>query len=394
MALSNNPTQLDVVKAIKDLEKDKLNATGDKTISGKTTFTNGTDETVKINSTDTGMGVGFGATGFDTETSTAVPAVNIYPNSDGTHTTIKFPVSKGGTFALEEDIPNTEDFVTTTTEQTITAQKTHDANIMLKNNKWLVNEQGRNIICKETTSGNQTSVGNTFDKTVIASSSRPSVRSGLNNEEMAFISDIPTNAVTTDTDQTISGIKTFSNYIKTPQVASVEGKGLVRYKETEGKSVYGNDSTANVLMGNTDRPYYSKSGSDFTGVEVALKSDVPTKISQLTNDSGYITNAGISSATNYQPSPNHTGTATTPPNNSLWTPTNNGWVMFSCTSHANGSSFYLKLDSSTGLMVGCSLGTGGGKMNYNNCPSMTVPVQAGKTYYVYYSGYSAHYYSR
>ena len=89
-------------------------------------------------------------------------------------------------------------------------------------------------------------------------------------------SDIPTGYVTTDTNQNITGIKTFTQYIKTPQVASTEGKGLVRYKSTEGKTVLGNDSTAVVLMGNTDRPYYSKSGSDFTGSEIALKSDVST----------------------------------------------------------------------------------------------------------------------
>lgn len=75
-------------------------------------------------------------------------------------------------------------------------------------------------------------------------------------------------------EQTISGIKTFSNYIKTPQVANASGKGLVRYKDTEVKSVFGNDSSAAVLMGNTDRPYYSKSGSDFTGAALALLSDI------------------------------------------------------------------------------------------------------------------------
>lgn len=86
-----------------------------------------------------------------------------------------------------------------------------------------------------------------------------------------------------DIDQTIPSIKTFSNYIKTPQVASVEGKGLVRYKGTEGKSVYGNDSTGNVLMGNTDRPSYSKSGSDFTGTELALYNDVTAETNARTS---------------------------------------------------------------------------------------------------------------
>lgn len=99
--------------------------------------------------------------------------------------------------------------------------------------------------------------------------------------------------VDTSSEQTISGIKTFSNYIKASQLDSIEGKGLVRYKSVEGKSVFGNDSTANVLMGNADRPYYSKDGSDFNGVEIALKSDVPTATSQLTNDSNFATTSQI-----------------------------------------------------------------------------------------------------
>lgn len=81
-------------------------------------------------------------------------------------------------------------------------------------------------------------------------------------------------SVLTDTDQTITGVKTFSDHIKTPQVANTDGKALVRYKDTEVKSVFGNDSTAAVLMGNADRPYYTNSGSDFTGSELALKSDI------------------------------------------------------------------------------------------------------------------------
>lgn len=82
------------------------------------------------------------------------------------------------------------------------------------------------------------------------------------------------NYVTLATEQTISGIKTFSNYIKTPQVANSNGNALVRYKDTEVKSVFGNDSSAAVLMGNADRPYYSKIGSDFDGSQIALLSDI------------------------------------------------------------------------------------------------------------------------
>lgn len=80
--------------------------------------------------------------------------------------------------------------------------------------------------------------------------------------------------VTVNAEQTISGVKTFSSYIKTPQVANSNGNALIREKSTEGKSVFGNDSTGAVIMGNGDRPYYSKSGSDFVGEEIALLSDI------------------------------------------------------------------------------------------------------------------------
>lgn len=78
------------------------------TLTGKTTFTNGADETVRINSTDAGMGIGLGVTGFDTTQNKAVPAINIYKDAE-IHTTIKFPTDKGGTFALKEDIPSSQE---------------------------------------------------------------------------------------------------------------------------------------------------------------------------------------------------------------------------------------------------------------------------------------------
>ncbi len=92
--------------------------------------------------------------------------------------------------------------------------------------------------------------------------------------------------VDTTSAQTISGIKTFSNYIKTPQVANSNGNALIREKSMESKSVFGNDSTGAVIMGNTDRPYYSKSGSDFTGEALALLSDIGQS-SDLTNSEFY-----------------------------------------------------------------------------------------------------------
>ena len=123
-----------------------------------------------------------------------------------------------------------------------------------------------------------------------------SARENSDNTLQSNINTLDGQVVKLGTDQTIPSIKTFSNYIKTPQVASVEGKGLVRYKATEGKSVYGNDSTGNVLMGNTDRPSYSKSGSDFNGNELALLSDLNDKLEASNIKAG--TNITVSTSGN------------------------------------------------------------------------------------------------
>ena len=84
------------------------------------------------------------------------------------------------------------------------------------------------------------------------------------------------NVVTIDTDQSISGKKTFTNVdgIAVNSINSTKGNALMRYKDTEGKNVFGGSNYPVVLMGSTDRPYYSKDGSDFNGEELALKSDL------------------------------------------------------------------------------------------------------------------------
>lgn len=125
-----------------------------------------------------------------------------------------------------------------------------------------------------------------------------SARQSADNTLQSNIDTLDGQVVKLGTDQTIPSIKTFSNYIKTPQVASVEGKGLVRYKEAEGKSVYGNDSTGNVLMGNTDRPSYSKSGGDFTGTDLALYSDVTAETSARTLADGQLSDKIDTETTN------------------------------------------------------------------------------------------------
>ena len=92
------------------------------------------------------------------------------------------------------------------------------------------------------------------------------------------------NYVMTSGDQTIAGVKTFSDPIHSNQLANEDGGALVRYKDTENASVFGGVNSKIVLMGSTHRPYYSKDGSDFNGVELALKSDITSGGSSLPDD--------------------------------------------------------------------------------------------------------------
>lgn len=73
--------------------------------------------------------------------------------------------------------------------------------------------------------------------------------------------------------QSVSGVKTFTNEVKTNQIANVNDNAMVRFKETEGKNVFGGISYDCVLMGKSKRPFYSKDGSDFSGSELALLED-------------------------------------------------------------------------------------------------------------------------
>ncbi len=80
--------------------------------------------------------------------------------------------------------------------------------------------------------------------------------------------------VSTNAPQDITGTKTFTSPIKTNEIDNTNGNALLRYKSTEGKNVVGGSNVDLTLMGKSDRPTYSKDGANFTGNELALKSDV------------------------------------------------------------------------------------------------------------------------
>ena len=72
------------------------------------------------------------------------------------------------------------------------------------------------------------------------------------------------------------GEATFTN-LKTDDVTATDGQGLLSYDGTN--IVLGSSAKKAVIMGSGDRPTYSKDGSDFTGSELALKSDVEQIVS-------------------------------------------------------------------------------------------------------------------
>lgn len=76
------------------------------------------------------------------------------------------------------------------------------------------------------------------------------------------------------------------NYLNIDTInAYTTGNALVRYKSAEKVSAFGSSENKALLMGNADRPYYSKDGSDFNGEELALKKD--TQVLFLSED-GYV----------------------------------------------------------------------------------------------------------
>ena len=84
------------------------------------------------------------------------------------------------------------------------------------------------------------------------------------------------NKVSKTGDESISGTKTFTGVIKVNEIDNTSGNAMVRYKSTEAVNVFGGVGYNITLMGKDSRPYYSNSGSDFTGSGIALLSDFAT----------------------------------------------------------------------------------------------------------------------
>ena len=97
------------------------------------------------------------------------------------------------------------------------------------------------------------------------------------------IPSMPTNYVTTDTIQTISATKTFTVAINVKQYNDQDGVSLMN--SSNGATQIGSSLRPTYIYGNT-KPHWYKNGVD-QGTFV-LATDLPTKTSQLINDSNFV----------------------------------------------------------------------------------------------------------
>lgn len=210
---------------------------------------------------------------YDPDTTNTSPRVKI---GDG--------VTKVGNLAFVGG--NISNFVTTDTEQTISSLKSFSQGINVNG----VNDKfGNNLI---TVGSNGILVGSSVggdNSALILCGKAPkpkySTDGGTTSVELALISDIPsipTNYVTTDTAQTISGVKTFTGAIQ------LQGVGIAAKVGGE------NSSYTNILKGGGNvvevgstgyqtRIYsngrisvYDYSTSPYTSEKVAYQSEIPT----------------------------------------------------------------------------------------------------------------------
>ncbi len=83
--------------------------------------------------------------------------------------------------------------------------------------------------------------------------------------------------VTMSTEQTITAKKKFTAAVKADSINDSNNYGMVRYRTYNSgtQHIFGDSNATAVIMGSSARPFYSSSGTDFSGSELALKSDLP-----------------------------------------------------------------------------------------------------------------------
>lgn len=299
----------------------------EQTISGIKTFTNAMI-------VDSGEGIHFSGAG-EKAGLPAIIRLRTTGNSaslDPTAYDVVFQ-NKAGTIALTSDIPNVSKYVTLDTAQTIDGVKTFskythfNAGVETVGDGYLRGEltvskdaksgadatgNGRvkilnsgGVQCTKNTGSLWTQVelydkainftsrdypfatANTYDKVLRITPNLPTKAESDTFQDLtlnipfkegtlATLDDIPdpiTNYVTTDTEQTISGVKTFTEGLRVDSIKTTNN--VVLLSTNSIATQLSNSSRRLVLCGNEARPKYSLN-SGGTSTEIALLSDIPT----------------------------------------------------------------------------------------------------------------------
>lgn len=182
-----------------------------------------------------------------------------------------------GTIATLEDI--SVKYVTIDTAQAISGIKTFTEGLKVDSIKTT-----NNVVLLSTNSI-ATQVNNSSRRLLLCGNeARPkySLNSGNTATEIALLSDIPTNYVTTDTEQTISGVKTFTGDIKLQGVGIAakvggENSSYTNILKGSGNVVeIGSTSYLTRIYSNGRISVYDYSTSPSTSEKVAYQSEIPT----------------------------------------------------------------------------------------------------------------------
>lgn len=146
--------------------------------------------------------------------------------------------NKAGTLALTDDIPNTDNFVTVDTTQSIIGNKTFTGNVDVTQGRFYTNNISFLPMSGGSVSFNPPST--TQERTITLPDK---------NGTVALVDDIPniTNLVTTNTEQNITATKNFSiiqcgDYTITDSGFFCRGAIVIRYSGSQGAVVVGNST--------------------------------------------------------------------------------------------------------------------------------------------------------
>ncbi len=158
-------------------------------------------------------------------------------------------------------------------------KNTEKIQILKTNLEAAINDQGEKIAEHDNQISSIQEDISTIDNSLLSTNSR--------------VNDLENDTVDLTTDQEVNGVKTFKSPIKTNEIDNESGNALLRYKETEAKNVVGGVNYDLTLMGKSDRPKYSKDGSDFEGEELALNKDVSSILEKILPFASSIANCPV-----------------------------------------------------------------------------------------------------